>query len=262
MAQLTPERHDSILARLDEGPVTVQFLADQLQVSKETIRRDLDVLQSQGSLQRVHGGAVPAGAASRVEPTLSDRLGRHTAQKQRIAHTAQQFLPPANGGSMILDAGTTTEALANLVADTSSAEGQQRYLITNAVPIAQRLASCPGAQVEILGGTVRGVTGAAVGSDTVDALARRRADVAFIGTNGVDAAFGLSTPDSAEAAVKAALIRAARHRILLADSSKLGQTTLVQFATLAELDVLITDAEPAPDLAEALTEAEVEVVIA
>lgn len=262
MAQLTPERHHSILARLKDGPVTVQVLADRLQVSKETIRRDLDLLESQGSLQRVHGGAVPAGSVSRAETSLHDRLGHHTAQKQRIAEAAMRFLPPADGGSMIFDAGTTTEALADLLAVESSLDGHHRYLITNAVPIAQKLSAASGVQVEILGGSIRGVTGAAVGPDTVSALQSRRADVVFIGANGVDAAFGLSTPDSSEAAVKSAHICAARHRVLLADSSKLGQTTLVQFAALNDVDVLITDAEPAAELAAALEEAEVQVVVA
>ncbi|NDK32224.1 DeoR/GlpR family DNA-binding transcription regulator [Nesterenkonia haasae] len=262
MAQLTPERHQSILARLEDGPVTVQVLADRLHVSKETIRRDLDLLESQGSLHRVHGGAVPAGLVSRTETSLHDRLRRHTAQKQRIAEAARGFLPPADGGSMIFDAGTTTEALADLLAAESQVEGKHRYLITNAVPIAQKLSTSPGVQVEILGGSVRGVTGAAVGPDTITALQSRRADVAFIGTNGVDATFGLSTPDSSEAAVKSAHICAARHRVLLADSSKLGQTTLVQFAALTDIDVLITDAEPVADLATALAEAEVQVVVA
>lgn len=261
MAQLTPERHQSILSRLQHGPVTVQVLADRLQVSKETVRRDLDLLESQGSLYRVHGGAVPTGSESRAEKSLNERLGRHTAQKQRIAQAALSFLPPADGGSMIFDAGTTTEALADLLAQQASPDSHHRYLITNAVPIAQKLSTSPGIHVEILGGSIRGVTGAAVGPDTITALESRRADVVFIGTNGVDSTFGLSTPDSSEAAVKSAQICAARHRILLADSSKLDQTTLVQFAALSDIDVLITDAEPSKDLLNALVEADVQLVI-
>lgn len=272
MAQLAHGRHQSILAQLNEaGPVSVQMLAQQLDVTKETIRRDLDQLETQGRLHRVHGGAVPAGSISRAEASLQDRLNQHTQQKQQIAQAALQFLPPATGGSMIIDAGTTTEALADLLADPALTRAhhnaadthhrpEHRYLITNAVPIAHKLSTSETVDVELIGGSIRGVTGAAVGPDTTTALNSRRADVAFLATNGVDAGFGLSTPDRTEAAVKAAQVAAARRRVLLADSSKLGKTTLTQFATLADIDVLITDASPDDGLATALAEAEVEVV--
>ena len=252
MPLLPPERHGRILSLLTrEGSVSVQQLADSLEVTRETVRRDLDQLESAGSLRRIHGGAVASGATSRTETSLQERLSRRSAQKQAIAAAAVQHLPPEDGGSVIIDAGTTTEALADRIAAAASPS-----------------AATPGQRdtgvldVEILGGTIRGITGAAVGQQTVETLSRRRADVVFLGTNGVCDDFGLSTPDTAEAAVKTALIRAARKRVLLVDSSKLGETSLVRFGGLEDLDVLITDAAPQPDLAEALEAAEVDVVIA
>ena len=277
MPLLPPERHGRILSLLTrEGSVSVQQLADSLEVTRETVRRDLDQLESAGSLRRIHGGAVASGATSRTETSLQERLSRRSAQKQAIAAAAVQHLPPEDGGSVIIDAGTTTEALADRIAaaaSPSAATPGQRdagalpraedlALITTAVPIAHKLSSTGVLDVEILGGTIRGITGAAVGQQTVETLSRRRADVVFLGTNGVCDDFGLSTPDTAEAAVKTALIRAARKRVLLVDSSKLGETSLVRFGGLEELDVLITDAAPQPDLAEALEAAEVDVVIA
>ncbi|GAA1809371.1 DeoR/GlpR family DNA-binding transcription regulator [Nesterenkonia flava] len=246
-----------------EGTVSVQQLADHLGVTRETVRRDLDQLETEGSLRRIHGGAVPSSASSRAESSLQERLSRHAQEKLRIAEAALAFLPPAAGGSMIIDAGTTTEALADLMAPgTVAGPDSHRFLITNALPIAQKLSSSPGIEVEILGGSIRGITGAAVGAQTATALQRRRADVVFLGTNGVDSTFGLSTPDTAEAAVKTALLEAGRQRVVLADSSKLGRTSLVQFARLEDIDVLITDAAPQGSLAQALTEAEVRVVVA
>lgn len=257
MPLLPPERHERITRTLlSDGAVSVHGLADQLAVTQETIRRDLDQLESAGRLKRIHGGAVASAAPSRAEESLQHRLGQHTVEKQAIARAALNLLPPAAGGSLIIDSGTTTEALADLLAEhTSDERAAQRFLITNSVPIAHKLSRTGAVDVEMLGGNIRGVTGAAVGQQTTAALARRRADVAFIGTNGIDAAFGLSTPDAEEAAVKTALIRAARTRVVLADSSKLGQSSLVQFAALEEIDVLITDTAPQGSLAEALNDA-------
>jgi DeoR family fructose operon transcriptional repressor len=109
---------------------------------------------------------------------------------------------------------------------------------------------------------VRGLTQAAVGQGTVDSAQRLRPDIAFIGANGIHASFGLSTPDPEEAAVKAAFVQSARRIVVLADSSKLDSETLVQFASLKDLDTLITDSEPSAELTAALTEAGVDVVIA
>lgn len=265
MALLAPERHDRILARLrSQGTVTVQQIAEELSVTRETVRRDLDQLESSGALRRIHGGAVPASSSSRTETSWRDRRSSRAAQKQAIAEAALDFLPPVGTGSLLMDAGTSTEALADLIAADARDAGPagSRVLITNAVPIAQKLSDVDAVDVEILGGQVRGLTGAVVGEQALETLARRQADVAFLGTNGVDAGFGLSTPDVAEAAMKSALIRAARTSVLLADSSKLGRSTLVRFAELKEISVLITDAEPDPGLRDALDAAEVTVVVA
>ncbi|WP_147103013.1 DeoR/GlpR family DNA-binding transcription regulator [Nesterenkonia populi] len=267
MPLLAAERHGRVRALLtQDGSVSVQQLADTFAVTRETVRRDLDQLEAEGALRRIHGGAVPAASASRTEAPLQERQSRRAEEKRRIAHAALAYLPPAEGGSMIIDAGTTTEALAELLTAPGerSAEDpeEHRFLITNAVPIAAKLSSSPSVDVEILGGSIRGITGAAVGVQTTAALRRRRADVVFLGTNGVEAGFGLSTPDTQEAAVKTELLEAGRQRVVLADSSKLGRSSLVQFARLEDIDVLITDAAPPASLADALAEAEVSVVVA
>lgn len=259
------ERRNRILELLNQSStVTVERLAAEFGVTRETVRRDLDSLETRGALHRIHGGATTSGAGPQAETPLHDRHSTHAAQKRRIAQTALQFLPPAPGGSFIIDAGSTTQAFADLMAletAAGSAAGS-RYLLTNALPVAAKLSDVETLDLEVIGGRVRGITGAAVGPATVETLSRRSADVAFIGTNGVDADFGLSTPDTAEAAVKTALIRAARRTILLADASKLERTSLVRFAELREIAILITDAAPPPRLAEALDSAEVSVIVA
>jgi DeoR family fructose operon transcriptional repressor len=168
-----------------------------------------------------------------------------------------------------MDGGTTTEVLADMLArrtafEPSDGNGPHHELvvITHALPIASKLSNVPGVALQILGGRVRGITQVAVGQVTVNAAARIRPDIAFIGTNGIHATFGVSTPDPEEAAVKAAFVQSARSIVVLADSSKLDTETLVQFASLKDLDTLITDSEPGPELAAALEDAGVDVVVA
>jgi DeoR family transcriptional regulator, fructose operon transcriptional repressor len=130
------------------------------------------------------------------------------------------------------------------------------------VPIAARLSAAPGITLHVLGGRVRGVTQTAVGEFTVRALDDLRVDVAFLGTNGFTPERGFSTPDEAEAATKRAMTRAAERTVVLADSSKLGREHLVRFATVAEVDVLVTDSGADADDLDRLRSAGVEVVVA
>ncbi|PZQ48929.1 MAG: D-beta-D-heptose 1-phosphate adenosyltransferase [Phenylobacterium zucineum] len=252
------ERHRTIVnLALRYDRVSVADLATRFDVTTETIRRDLDVLDKRGILRRVHGGAVVAENVALIETALTEREPAFVAQKTRIAEAALAYLPQA-GSSVILDAGTTIGRLAAAIPP-----GALSTVVTNSVPVAAQLASANGgAQVHLLGGRVRGLTQATVGGETVAALGRLRCDVAFIGTNGVSMGHGFSTPDPDEAAVKEAIVAAARRSIVLADSSKIGVELLVTFAPLAAIDVLITDADiSARDRAD-LTNAGIEVVVA
>jgi DeoR family fructose operon transcriptional repressor len=114
----------------------------------------------------------------------------------------------------------------------------------------------------VLGGRVRGITQTAVGDATVRALRDLRLDVVFLGTNGISAGHGFSTPDEAEAATKRAMVRAAQRVIVLADSSKLDREHLVRFAALDDVDVLVTDTEADPGIVAELEKADIEVVLA
>jgi DeoR family fructose operon transcriptional repressor len=263
------------------GRVSVTVLAERFRITTETIRRDLATLETAGTVRRVHGGAVAADRFSTSEESINERSIQRPDEKLRIAQAALALIPQGKSGSLLLDAGSTTEALADLLSRrpavgnsgngaSGAASGMphgnssvpELVVITHAVPIAARLASAPGIALQILGGRVRGLTQAAVGQATVEAAQRLRPDIAFIGTNGINASFGLSTPDPEEAAVKAAFVHSARRIVVLADSSKLDAETLVQFASLKDLDTLITDSEPGPELTAALTDAGVDVVIA
>ncbi len=258
------ERHESIAEALrSAGRVSVSDLALRLDVTAETVRRDLDALEQAGLLQRVHGGAVAAGRSSVSELSLSERETRHSPEKTSVAQAAAHLVPPTFTGSIALDAGTTTAAVAAELARWAPATpGTVLIVITNAVPIAALLQHSPHVDLHLLGGRVRGLTSAAVGTTTVEQIQALRPDIVFVGANGLSAGFGLSTPDEFEGAVKSAYVRAGRRVVAVVDQTKHGEEALVRFARLAEIDTVVTDALPAPDLGEALELADVEVIVA
>lgn len=226
------------------GRVEVAALAEELSVTTETVRRDLTTLERHALLRRVHGGAIPIERLG-FEPALAARDSVLTAEKERIARLALAELP--DEGTILLDAGTTTARLADVLPS-----DRELVVLTNALPIAMSLSVRPNITVLMIGGKVRGRTQAAVDAWALQALADSYVDVAFIGTNGITTERGLTTPDTTESAVKRAMIRAARRTVVLADHTKVGQDHLSRFATLDEIDTLITDSGLDAQLAEEL----------
>lgn len=228
------ERQQEIVRRArDNGRVDVGALAADLEVTAETVRRDLSQLERHGVVRRVHGGALPVERLG-FEPGVAERRAAMSAEKQRIAKSALAELPA--GGTVLLDAGTTTAEFAAVLPD-----DRDLVVVTNALPIALQLAARPRMTVLTVGGRVRGRTLAQVDQWALRSLAQVHVDVAFMATNGVSAARGLTTPDLAEAAVKEAMIAAARRVVLLADHTKVGNDQFARFADLAAVDVLVTD---------------------
>ncbi len=248
-----PERQQEILrlAR-DGGRVDVLSLAEEFQVTAETIRRDLKALDRAGLVRRVHGGAIPAGRLD-FEPDLSERESTAADEKDRIAHAALAELP--TDGSVILDAGSTVGRLAAAFPLECSLT-----VVTHALPVAARLADHPGIDLHLVGGRVRHRTRAAVDAWALRAYGEVRADVVLLGANGFSAAHGLTTPDLAEASVKRAMVAAARRVVLLADSAKHGEEHFARFGDLTDVDLLITDSGLDPKDAEAIEAAGTDVV--
>ena len=257
------ERQELIERILAEaGRVGVHELAARFDVTTETVRRDLDALESVGALRRVHGGAVPGERRSTAEPTVLERAQRRVREKRAIGSAALDLVGPTFRGSIFFDAGTTTAAVAEQLPSYLDATGGRAEVVTHSLTLAPSLAAVDAVSLTVIGGRVRGITAAAVGASTVRAIEALRPDIAFIGTNGVSAGFGLSTPDPDEAAVKQAIVRAARRVVVVADSAKFGHESLVTFAGLADVDVLVTDAVPDDLLAGVLADAGVEVRVA
>jgi DeoR family transcriptional regulator, fructose operon transcriptional repressor len=229
------QRQEYLLQQLARhGRVEAGRLADELGVSTESIRKDLTLLEARGLLRRVHGGAIPVGELT-AEPAVQQRTS-FVAEKAAIARAALKHLPAA-GGSIIVDAGSTTALFAELLpAD------HELLAYTNALPVGQLLAQNPAVDLWTLGGSIRHQTLAAVGPSAVWQLKSVNVDVAFLGTNGFSFTRGLTSPDPAEAAVMTAMGEAAKRRILLADHSKIGEVRLHRHADLSDIDLLITDA--------------------
>ncbi|MCU1406676.1 MAG: putative transcriptional regulator, DeoR family [Glaciihabitans sp.] len=237
------QRLQRILLDLREnGRVDAGQLATVLGVTGETLRKDLIHLERHGRLRRVHGGAIPPESLS-FEPAVITRT-EFSAEKSRIARAALAHLP--EHGSVLIDAGSTTERFAELIPG-----NRELTVFTNTLPIALALVGNPLLTVFTFGGRLRGNTLAEVDDWALRALRETNVDVAFLGTNALSLERGLTTPDPAEASVKRAMLDSARRRILLCDHSKFGAVSTVQHATLDDIDLLITDTDADPgDLAD------------
>lgn len=251
------ERQQAIAATvMSQGRASVADLAQAYDVTTETVRRDLAVLDRAGLLRRVHGGAVPVRALHLVEPSVDERESTRAGHKHAIASAAAEFIPQS-GATVLFDAGTTTARVAALLPPE-----RELLIVTNSVPIAARLASLTSVSLQLLGGQVRGLTQATVGERAVGMLESLRVDIAFIGANGISVRHGLSTPDPGEAAVKRAMVECANFVVVVADSSKIGREEFVSFAPIDRVDVLVTDSEITPADRAALAEHSVDVVVA
>ena len=229
------ERHAMILekARTD-GRVDVAELAEEFAVTPETVRRDLTSLERHGLLRRVHGGAIPVERLG-FEPKVSERDAAMADEKASIARAALAEVPVE--GAILLDAGTTTARLADMLPS-----DRELTVVTNALPIATALSAHSNVTVLSIGGRVRGRTLAMVDQWALRVLEETLVDVAFLGMNGVSVERGLTTPDVGEAAVKRAMLNAARRAVVLADHTKIGNDCFARVGGLDEIDAIISDA--------------------
>ncbi|TFC96248.1 MULTISPECIES: DeoR/GlpR family DNA-binding transcription regulator [Cryobacterium] len=226
----------------ERGFVRVRELREAFGVSGVTARADLDLLESAGSLQRVHGGAVPAASTSGRplrEFSFEEALASSVLPKAQIGALAASLV--SSGQSIILDVGTTTLAIARaLLART---ELTDVVIITNGLSIALALEpAIPRFTVIVTGGSLRPLQHSLVEPLARTVLSQVHADLAFIGCNGVDAGHGVSNINLPEAGVKALMLAAATRAVVVADGSKLGQVHLGQVGPLGAFDTLVTDA--------------------
>ena len=230
----TGPRRQQILNLLEEtGSLDVGDLADRFAVSVVTIRKDLDDLEREGLLQRTFGGAI-FSHRSRFNRSFLERASQHLPEKLAIAAAALEYIK--EGDTIILDAGTTTLALAQVL----KTHVKSAFIITCSVPVALEVSSA-GYDILLLGGMVRNKSLALLGRETLWMLDRYRADKAFLGSSGFTIEKGHTTPNPEDAQVKEAIMRVSREKYVLVDSSKFGDQCLTRFANLRDIDLTITD---------------------
>lgn len=231
---MNEERRRAIVEALNrEGRVIVADLARHFHTSEVTIRKDLEILHSQGRVHRTHGGALPAQESALEDPTLREKEKLHRKEKLQIASAAARMVK--EGQVVILDSGTTTTAIARALR-----KFVNLTVITNAVNIAAELS---GSTLEVIltGGTLRKNSFSLVGPIAEDTLHRLNADILFLGVDGFDVHYGLSTPNLLEAKVNRAMTEVARITVAVCDSSKFGRRSLSSIAPPSAVHHVITD---------------------
>lgn len=251
---LNEERRRAIVESLNrDGRVLVGDLARQFQTSQVTIRNDLELLHAHGLLHRTHGGALPSRDSAVLDPSLREKEKLHWREKLRIAEGAAALVE--EGQVVILDSGTTTTAIARALRSF-----RDLTIITNAVNIASELA---GTDLEVIltGGTLRKNSFSLVGPVAEDTLRRLHADILFLGVDGFDVNYGLSTPNLLEAKVNRIMLEISNKVVLACDSSKFGRRSLSQISPTSAIDHVITDREVPRSHLKTLKQSKIEVTL-
>lgn len=251
---LNEERRRAVLEIINrDGRVLVRDLARRFETSQVTIRKDLEVLHNQGAVYRTHGGALPVQVGALLDPSLREKEKLHRKEKMHIGAAAARLVQ--EGQSVVLDSGTTTTMIARELRGF-----RNLTVITNAVNIAAELAGTA-VQVILTGGILRENSFSLVGPLTEDTLRRLSADMLFLGVDGFDLHFGLTTPNLLEAKVNRVMIEIARRTIVVCDSSKFGRRSLSLIAPPSAVHQTITDRRVTKADLQALKEAGIEVTL-
>ncbi len=248
------ERRDQIVALLGEvGRVSVAELSERFDVTPATIRADLDALAAERLLTRTHGGAL-ALDEERLELSFDFRRRLHVEQKSHIGAAAAGMVE--DGEAIILDASTTALAVATQL------QGRRELtVLTNGILIALTLIDLPGITVVMPGGFVRRDSASMVGDEGHEFIERFNFQKGFFGAKGLTLEEGLTDVNTAEVSIKRDLVAHARQVVAVVDSSKWGRVGFASFASIDQLDCIITDAGAPSDMTAALREAGVDVVI-
>jgi len=250
---LAPEREQMILQLLGETGKTITELSLGIGVSEATVRRDLDSLDAQGKVTRVHGGAVRA-QFPRTEPVFSQKASLHAVEKEDIARHAAGMV--CDHETIYLDGGSTVQAMAKHLSGRRSLT-----IVTNSLTAVFELLDSPH-KVIITGGELRSISRTLVGPLTARIIGSLHIDKAFMGTIGLTADEGASTTDPNEAFTKETAMSRADKVVLLADSSKVGVPSFSRSGTLEDIDILVTDRGISKTHRKALEEKGIEIAIA
>jgi DeoR family fructose operon transcriptional repressor len=258
MAAPARKRRSIILEQLNRNhSVRVADLSLHLGVSEVSIRRDLQVLEEDGLLKRVHGGAVALENTS-PETSLAPQQILEHEKKERIGRAAAQLVHP--GESMIFDSGSTPLQVARSL-DRQLLQSGNLTVITASLPLMHELGHWPGVHLIMLGGIYLPNYDILVGPQTIEQLKGLHADKMFLGTDGMTLSQGLTTSNVLEAEVDRTMVQAANEVIVVSDSSKIGGIGLASIMPISAIDKLITDADAPPDFVAALRDLGIEVIL-
>jgi DeoR family transcriptional regulator of aga operon len=251
---LNEERRRNITEIINrEGRGIVTDLALRLGASQFTIRNDLNALHRQGLVQRTHGGGLPVATGALSDPSFREKEILRRKEKLRIGEAAARLV--AEEQCIILDSGTTTTALARALRAVN-----RLTVITNAMNIAAEL-SGTSIIVILTGGVLREDSLSLIGPVAEETLHRFTADIAFLGVDGFDVHFGLTSPNMSEAKVKQVMVEIARRRVLVCDSSKFGRRFLSIVAPPSNIHQVITDSKISKTDLKFLEDAGIEVTV-
>lgn len=239
------ERRHEICQLIDKGgSVRVDELALLWNVQPITIRRDLDLLASEGLIIRVRGGAL-RNERVRLELGYGERMHQNHVEKVAIAKRAAELIQP--GQTIILDTGTTTQLLARELASRADIQ-----VVTNSMVVALELRGALGVSVILLGGQARKGGVELIGPLTERLLGDFHADIAFLGADAVDIEGGFYTTDLGVARVEELMIQAATTAVVLADTSKLKRRAFARYASYGPIHTWITGGPLSPDTKKAI----------
>ncbi|MDM4763881.1 DeoR/GlpR family DNA-binding transcription regulator [Galbitalea sp. SE-J8] len=227
------DRRIRILEHVRErGELAVAELAERLQATPATVRRDLRLLEARGLVRRSYG-MIAAVERSRFETPLAWRASSHPDEKSAIADAAVGLLSTET--SVYIDEGVTARMVA-----TRLPSDRPLTVVTPSIPVAAELAASTPHEVLVLGGRVRGRTLGAVDHWAREMLSGFAIDIAFLGANGVTMEAGLTTPDPAVATIKAMAVQVSQRRVFVGDHGKFGVTSFARFAHVSDIEVFVT----------------------
>jgi len=230
----TVTRRAKILDQLEhEGHVTTHSLSEKFNVSEVTIRNDLLHFEKQGLLHRTRGGAL-RDQRVRIDHDLREKSKIHLIEKQKIAKKAREFIN--DGDTIILDSGTTTQEIAKRFADVSNLT-----VITNGVNVAAEIARNQNVRLIMPGGMLRENSLSLVGSLSENSIRQYNCDKLFLGVDGIDSSYGISTPNFEEAHLNSVMIEIAQELFVVTDSSKFLKRCFAFIAPVSRISTLITD---------------------
>ena len=228
------KRRTKILEELEQsGYVTTHSLSNTFKVSEVTIRNDLLLFEKKGLLHRTRGGALRDQQVN-IDHDLREKSRKHLIEKQKIAKKARELIN--DGDTIILDSGTTTQEIAKRFADVSDLT-----VITNGLNIAAEIARNQNVKLIMPGGVLRENSLSQVGSLAENTIRQYNCDKLFLGVDGFDTSYGISTPNLEEAHLNSVMIEIAQELIVVTDSSKFLKKCFAFIAPVERISTLVTD---------------------